>query len=217
LTTPRLHVVTDDATLAREDLLRTAVGLAEAAGPDVAIHVRGHATPAARLHDIASRLVAAAAASGAVILVNDRIDVALSTRAHGVQLGRRSVPVRDAHRLAPALTIGYSAHDVNEALGAVEEGADHVVFGSVWATGSHPGRRPCGPEAVAEVAARVPVALIGIGGITPERVAAVLRAGASGVAVLSGVWAAADRLAALQRYRDALHATGSRAGKGADT
>lgn len=213
--TPRLHIVTDDATLARRDFLQDAIGLVEAAGPDVAVHVRGHNTPAARLHHMAFRLVAAASDSGAVILVNDRIDIALSADAHGIQLGRRSIPVREARTLAGTLAIGYSAHGVAEAADAIRDGADFIVFGSVWRTASHPDRQPCGTDALERVAAQVGAPVIAIGGITPERVSEVVRAGASGVAVLSGVWAAPGRLDALERFRTALAALQSPAVEGA--
>ncbi len=85
--------------------------------------------------------------------------------------------------------ISYSAHSVSEAGAAVEEGADAVVLGPVYPTASHPERAPLGRGAVLE-AARLPVPIVAIGGITPERAREMRAAGAAAVAVLSGVWGA---------------------------
>jgi thiamine monophosphate synthase len=105
-------------------------------------------------------------------------------------------------------------------------GPDFLVAGTIWASESHPGEPGRGPERVAEVVAaaaaavaggaagmaggpggagaRAPAPVLGIGGVTPERVAAVRVAGGWGVAVLGGVWRAADPVAAAARYLDAL-------------
>jgi thiamine-phosphate pyrophosphorylase len=123
--------------------------------------------------------------------VNDRIDVGLAAGADGVQLGRRGIPIARARVLVGARLIGYSAHEVREAASAAAEGADFVVLGTIYETPAHPG----GSAGVAliEAAARATeVPLIAIGGVTPDRVAALLAAGAAGVAVRGGVWDAAD-------------------------
>ena len=78
--------------------------------------------------------------------------------------------------------------------------ADYLVVGTVFATPSHPGRMGAGPELLARVQAATSIPLLAIGGITPERVAEVVAAGASGVAVLSGIWGAAEPGAAVLGY-----------------
>ena len=74
------------------------------------------------------------------------------------------------------------------------------MVGTVFATSSHPGRSAAGPELVARVHAATSLPLLAIGGVTPERVPEVVAAGASGVAVLSGIWGAPDPGAAVTEF-----------------
>lgn len=202
---PRLHFVTDDDVVARPDFVDTAVAVLERCAPDVAVHLRAHRTPARRVYDVAERLVARAP-SGTTVIVNDRIDIALAFGTRGVQLGRRSIPVSDARALLGAGTwIGYSAHAPQEAADAVAGGADFVLMGTIYESASHEGRAPAGVDAVRECRARAAAPVIAIGGVTPDRVAELADAGASGVAVLGGVWKATDAPAAAAAYAAAVH------------
>lgn len=179
---PRLHLVTDGSVLFDKDFLPTASELLAEFGSRVALHLRAPGTGGAELYRAASRL-------GRELLINDRVDVALAADAAGVQLGRRSLPVPIARRLVGrGRRIGYSAHAAEEASGAASDGADFVVLGNIYRTRSHPGREGRGTSFVREGAERLAVPTIAIGGITPGRVAAVVAAGAYGVAVLGGVW-----------------------------
>ncbi|GKS59043.1 thiamine phosphate synthase [Nitrospira sp.] len=143
-----------------------------------------------------------------IVLVNDRLDVALATDADGVHLRADSLPASVARRILGAeKLIGQSTHSVDDVRRASDEGADFVVFGPVFET---PSKRAYGPplglrslEAVARVT-KIPV--FAIGGITLEHVAQVRQAGAFGVAVLSSLLMAdnvaretADFLSALRR------------------
>lgn len=177
--TPRLHLVTSDEVLRDEGFVDSAERVIAAYGAAVAVHLRGHGLSGSVLHALAERLLEAASRSGAMLLVNDRVDVALACGAPGVQLGRRSLPVAEARRLLGAdALIGYSAHAADEALDAGRESADFIVLGTIFPTASHPGE--------------------------PARVGAVLEAGAYGVAVLGGVWHAADPVGAARRYLEVL-------------
>jgi thiamine-phosphate diphosphorylase len=130
--------------------------------------------------------------------VNDRVDVALAVGADGVQLGRRGLPAADARRLAGAeRLIGVSVHTSSEADEAREGGADFVLVGNVYATGSHPGRAGIGVRALAAFAGP---ARIAIGGVTPERVAELRDAGVQGVAAIRGVWDAPSPARAVRSY-----------------
>jgi thiamine-phosphate diphosphorylase len=80
---------------------------------------------------------------------------------------------------------------VEEAGAALEEGADFLVVGSIYATASHPNREPAGPELVTR-AARLGLPVIAIGGVTPERVVELKDAGAYGVAAIRSLWDAPD-------------------------
>jgi thiamine-phosphate pyrophosphorylase len=133
------------------------------------------------------------------VFVNDRIDVALAAGAQGVHLGARTIPVAAARRVAPGLSIGYSAHDLEEALGAERDGADFVTFGPVFETAS-PGVKapPRGLARLSEVCRVLRIPVFALGGITAARVPDALAAGAAGVAVVSAITEAADPAAAAE-------------------
>jgi thiamine-phosphate diphosphorylase len=200
---PRLHLVTNDQLLAHHRFLPTARALLALEGPEgegVALHLRGPRTSPRELLRL-GRAILSEAPSG-LLLVNDRVDVAraLALAAPGrvgIHLPGRALPPSAVR--APALgpgwrgLLGRSAH-----LGGAEAGPKpherrhlHYLFlGTLYATPSHPGRPGAGPEALARwLAEAAPVPpVVAIGGITPERVAPVLEAGAWGVAVLRGAW-----------------------------
>ncbi|HSJ10360.1 MAG TPA: thiamine phosphate synthase [Longimicrobiales bacterium] len=187
---PRLHLVTDDRVLARPDFPDIAAAVLQRCGPHAALHVRGHSTPARRLYEVAAALSVAALRAGSWLIVNDRIDIAMAVRANGVQLGVRSLDIPDARRLLGAgARIGYSAHSAPEAATAAALGADWIFAGSIYPTASHPEGTAAGLDllrATADGVGDCPV--IAIGGVTADRVAVCLDAGAYGVAVLRGAW-----------------------------
>jgi thiamine-phosphate pyrophosphorylase len=190
---PRLHAITDDARLADARFVTDAAAVLEAGGADVALHLRGRKTTTRRLHELALALLPIARAAGAKLIVNDRVDVARAVGVDGVQLREDSLDVSHARAILGAgALVGVSRH-ADSSLRA--EDADFVVFGAIYPTRSHPGRAPAGLAAVrlgasgvrrqaTETASRV----IAIGGITPSRVPQVMKAGAYGVAALSGIW-----------------------------
>lgn len=203
---PRLHIVTDDAVLASAAFPDIAERVLERCGPAAALHLRGPATSGATLHAIAAQLRMVALRIRAWLLVNDRVDVAMAVRANGVQLGARSLEVRDTRALlGDDASIGCSIHDAAAALQAESDGADFVVLGTIYESASHAGRAAAGTGLVRETAERTALPVIAIGGITPERIAAVAAAGAHGVAVLGGVWHANDPADAAAAYMEAAH------------
>jgi thiazole tautomerase (transcriptional regulator TenI) len=142
------------------------------------------------------------------LLVNDRVDVALAAGC-GAQIGRRSIPVASARSLlGDRAPLGCSVHDTGGAVAAAAGGADFLVLGTIWPTPSHPGAGGAGLGTVADVAATVAVPVIVIGGVTPQRAREALDAGGHGVAVLRGVWAASDPVAAAAVYLEAMGARG---------
>jgi thiamine-phosphate pyrophosphorylase len=204
-TVPRLHLVSDDEVLARGGFVDAASALLELGGAALALHVRGPGMPGGPLLELARSLRAPARAAGAMLVVNDRVDVALAAEADGAHLGARSLPAAEARRLlGPGRRLGVSVHAAAEAAEAAVGGADWIFAGTIWATESHPGRPGAGPALVGrvvEASAGVPV--LAIGGVTPSRVGEALAAGAWGVAVIRGIWHAADPAGALLRYLQA--------------
>ncbi|MFZ9753562.1 MAG: thiamine phosphate synthase [Cyanobium sp.] len=130
---------------------------------------------------------------GALFLVNDRIDLALAVEADGVHLGQADLPVAVARRLLGAdRLIGCSTNALDQLERAVAEGCDYVGVGPVNATPTKPGRDPVGLAYVAAAAARCPIPFFAIGGIDAATLPAVIAAGASRVAVVRAIGAAAD-------------------------
>ena len=191
---PRLHAVTDAATLAAADFGVRAAAIA-AAGPAVALHARDRGAGGAALAAATARLLALARPPEAAVLVNGRPDIAAALGAQGVQLAGGDLTPADARRLVPRGWIGRSVHDLHEAATAVEEGADFLMVGSIYPTESHPGRPAAGLGLVRDAAA-LGRPVIAIGGIDPVRALEARAAGAYGVAAIRALWQASDPAAA---------------------
>lgn len=203
---PRLHVVTNDAVLARPDFGLAAVELLEHGTSDLAFHLRGKMTPAALLQGHAEALVPIAKQSGAHLIVNDRLDIALATGAGGVHLGEHAMSSERARSfLGRDLLLGRSVHGVPGAA-AAGEGTDYVFLGTIFRSRSHPAATALGLDILAEAVAKSRVAVHAIGGIRVDRIADVMATGARGVAMISAIWDAPDRrvalLQAIQALRD---------------
>jgi thiamine-phosphate pyrophosphorylase len=138
-------------------------------------------------------------------LVNDRVDIAIASRADGVHLGQRDLPAREARRLlGPRAVIGVSTHNLREALKAESDGADYAAIGSVFATTTKSDVTVVGLDMIRRVRSRLHIPLVAIGGITPENARSVIAAGAEGVAAISGLLGSGRVVEAARRYRQAM-------------
>lgn len=204
---PLVHVITNDEIIARPDFVDVACDVMGVLGARGALHLRAAHTSGARLQELGEGLAAAQAITGAWLVVNDRVDVALAVRARGAQLTSRSLSVDDARHAAPSLAIGASVHSLEDGRTAIESGADWMVAGHVFATPSHPGEDGRGLPFVRALTAASAVPVIAIGGVRPSHWPVLREAGVAGVAVIRGVWDApnAERAASdyLSAYDDA--------------
>jgi thiamine-phosphate pyrophosphorylase len=196
---PSLYVVLDRTAARGRDLVEL---LAQAlAGGSRMIQLREKEWPSGRLLPLAEKLRAACVAAGATFIVNDRVDLALAVGAHGVHLGQDDLPARAARPLLrPGMILGISTHSVEQARAAQADGADYVAVGSMFATTSKADFQLVGTDLLRKLRGEIRVPLVGIGGITPDNVSEVIRAGADGVAVISAVCAATDPQAAAARF-----------------
>jgi len=193
---PPLHLVTDDEVLAAKHFVENATAALGAGGPHVALHLRGPNCSGRLIFEIAAALAPVAATTGSLLLVNDRIDVALAAAVDGVQLGRRGMGAEYARSLLGlSRWIGCSVHSPAEAE-AVVGAANFLLVGTLFATPSHPGRPGAGPDVLLAVAGSG-LPMVGIGGVTAARLPEVRRAGAAGAAVLRAVWQADSPAAAV--------------------
>lgn len=204
---PRVHAVTDDLILARTGFVERARAVMQALAELGAVQLRSRSRSGRAIYELATALRDAAASTGCALIVNDRIDVALAAVSDGVQLTSRSLRPRDARALIGSGLIGASVHNVEEAIHAAADGADWVVFGNVFRTGTHPRQPGRGLELLAEAARAVTVPCIAIGGIRPEHVSVMREAGAHGVAAISGIWHQDDAARSAVEYLTAMMST----------
>lgn len=190
----RLHVI----TLAGADA-EVLAGLDQAlAGGAPLVQLRTkEGTDRARC-ELAAEVVRRCHRAGAACLVNDRIDVASAVGADGVHLGEHDLPVVVARALlGPDAVVGATCRHPEAARRAEAEGATYLGVGPAFATVTKMGLpAPLGPPGIAAVAEATTLPVIAVGGVTPERVPALLDAGAHGVAVAGAVFATADPAAA---------------------
>ena len=197
---PCLALVTD-RTLCEDIPLMDKVAQAVAGGVNM-VQFREKDLPAGELLLLARRL-RQVIGGRALLMLNDRLDVALAAGADGVHLPERGLPVAEVRRLSGRdLLIGRSVHSPAEALRAQEDGCDYVQVGTIYPSHSHPEAPPAGPWLVEEVARQMRIPVLAIGGVNEDNVAEVMRAGAAGAAVISAILASpSPQLAAEALWR----------------
>ena len=143
---------------------------------------------------LAQAAVAAALARAgrAILIVNDRVDLALAAGADGVHVGRDDLPAEEARALLGAgRLVGVSTHSVEEGIAASRLPVDYVAIGPVFPTTTKKDTEPVvGLDAVTRLAGAIDLPVVGIGGIGPGNARSVLDAGASAVAVISALYGA---------------------------
>ncbi len=200
----RLYVITDRG-LARgrpdEEVVRQAI-----AGGATAIQLRWKTGPLTEALHVGRVMRELCHRAGVLFIVNDRADLALALEADGVHVGLSDLPVEEARGLLGSeAVIGFSPETLDQALAAEQAGADYLGVGPVFPTSTKPDAGPAvGLEHLRRIAAAVRIPVVGIGGITAENAAAVIEAGAVGVAVISAVVGAEDIVAAATRLRRAV-------------
>ena len=200
---PSLYVILDRAASRGRDLEE--ILDATIAGGCRLIQLREKEWPSGRVLPLAERLSDRCRRAGVTFIVNDRVDLAIAVGADGVHLGQDDLPTRAARPLLrPGMVLGRSTHNVAQAREAQSEGADYIAVGSMFPTQTKPDFELVGPELIRAVRPATKAPLIGIGGITRENVAEVIRAGADGVAVISAVCGAPDPAAATREFLAAI-------------
>jgi thiamine-phosphate pyrophosphorylase len=188
----RLIVITD-ARLAHPRSVEAVVRAALEAGAP-AVQLRDKTAAARELFDQAVKLRDLTMSFGALLFINDRMDVALAARADGVHLGPDDMPLAAAKRTAPSsFLIGWSTDDPEQARLAEAQGADYIGCGAVFGTTSKDvADERIGPAGLRRVVQAVSLPVVGIGGVDVTNIAEVARTGAAGAAVIRAVMAADD-------------------------
>lgn len=186
----RLIAISDRHAVGMGSLEQAATSALEAGLP--ALMLREKDLPEEELLPVARRLRQATARHGALLLLNRRVEIANAVGADGVHLGADGPTIDEARNvLGNTAIIGYSAHDINEALRALDRGCDYVTFSPIFETPSKEGiLQPVGLEALAKLAAQAPGRVVALGGISVSNIAEVAATGAAGIAVIRAVFGA---------------------------
>jgi len=184
---PRVYPLTDVqlSGLSHAEQVR----LLSAGGASV-IQLREKRLPPVDFYEQAKAAMEVAKQRGVQLIVNDRVDVALAIGAHGVHLGQDDMPPEAARRLlGPDAIIGYSTHNLEQALAALQQPVDYIAIGPIFETSTKSDTFPVlgleGLRAVRAVMRDLP--LVAIGGITQANARDVIDAGADSVAVISAL------------------------------
>lgn len=189
----RLILITDQ-NVCRFPLVK-AVGLALGDNIDgdrgvTAVQLRERGLDSKDLFSLARELRELTSRHGAALIINDRVDIALAVGAEGVHIGSHSMPLGAVRKLIgpPAsgkLLVGFSAHNMKEALEAEAGGADYITLSPIFPTHSKKGDIPIGSGTILQVKERVRIPVIALGGINKETAAEALENKADGLAVIS--------------------------------
>lgn len=202
---PRLYVILD-AGLLREPAAETARKLIEA-GVEV-LQYRAKKVPAKEMLASSRELAEAARAGGARFFVNDRPDVAFLAEADGVHVGQDDLGVEEARGVVgPDAWVGLSTHNIEQFEKALRSSADYIALGPIFATSSKASPDPVVGLGLLRRARRLTGRpIVAIGGITLERAAEVIEAGADSVAVIRDVLRAENPADRVRQYLRRLEA-----------
>lgn len=204
---PLLYAILDFALVAPAQ--RLFVGEALCAARVDALQLRAKSESPRGMAALAAALLPIARAHDVPLLINDRVDVALAIGADGVHLGAGDLPPEAARGLlGEGPLLGCTAHDdveleaLDRAAGAA--GIDYVGFGAIYPTRTKKDARERGPAALTAAVARTRLPLVAIGGIQPDRIAAIRASGMAGIAVASALSRLERVPGAVQAFRVAL-------------
>ncbi|MGI6086736.1 MAG: thiamine phosphate synthase [Kiritimatiellia bacterium] len=186
-----IYLVTSQALSAG----RTTLEIAQAAlaGGIRLIQLREKELPTREFFRLAEQMRQLTADVGALLIINDRLDIALAVGADGVHLGQEDLPITAARRLAPDLIIGASTHSIAEAQQAEKDGASYINIGPLFPTQTKQWDGEfLGLEGLRRISATVSLPFTVMGGIKPNHIPELRRAGAQIIAVVTAITAASD-------------------------
>ncbi len=193
-----LYTIAD--TLGRSEL--SFVDLAEhlCAGGAKLMQLRVKELPTRDFLAIAREVRAICRRFGCLLIINDRVDIALAVDADGVHVGQEDLPLTATRKvIGPGKIIGVSTHDPTQAVTAARDGADYIGFGPLFGTTTKAtGYTARGLDQLREIRQLVALPIVAIGGVTSERAPLALAAGANAVAMISDLVLASDVIAKVQ-------------------
>ncbi len=149
---------------------------------------------------------------GALLIVDDRLDIALAVEADGIHLGQEDLPVHIARRAAPELILGVSSHNLAEAVAAQRDGASYVNIGPIFPTETKALTMDAlGPESIHIIAPHIDIPYTCMGGIKAHNIDQLMACGAAHPAVVTAVTASSDPAAAARELRGIIQSTSPQA------
>ena len=196
---PKLYPITDTH---RSGLSHAEQIKRLAAGGASLIQVRDKQASPREFYQAALDAMSVARKLGVRIVINDRVDIAIAVEADGVHLGQDDLPPEHARRLlGENRIIGFSTHNLKQALEASLAPVDYIAVGPVFQTSTKDKPDPVlGLEVIAEAKRHITTPLVAIGGITLDRARSVIDAGADSVAVISDLYSAGDISSRVQAF-----------------
>lgn len=186
-----LYLVTD-SELMTTATVEESVELAIQGGTTL-VQLREKVASSRDFYDTAVRVRAITRLHGIPLIINDRVDIALAVDADGVHVGQSDLPADVVRRIiGPDKILGVSASKFDEALAAMETGADYLGVGAMYATGTKDDAQLTSMEELARIRRSVPLPIVVIGGINLSNACRFSQAGADGLAVVSAIVAQAD-------------------------
>jgi thiamine-phosphate pyrophosphorylase len=173
-------------------------------GADI-IQLRGKNQSLAELAQLAKELHCLTSEAGVPMIVNDHAEIARDFIVEGLHLGQEDISIAAAREVVRRdCSIGKSTHSLAQAIAAIEEGADYIGFGPLFATPTKPAYQPIGLGDIGRVHELVRRPIFCIGGIKLSNLPQVMAAGAKRVVIVSGLLQAADIAAATRQAKTLL-------------
>ncbi len=186
---PAFYPILDTETLSRRGLAPAVAAEAILEGGARMLQVRHKGDYTREAFGVVQRIAELARAAGALLVIDDRADIALLLDA-ALHVGQDDLPPSDARRLiGPDRVLGFSTHNADQFRAAAAEPADYLAVGPIFSTASKPNPDPVvGVEALRDLRLLAGRPLVAIGGITRDNARAVLDAGADSVAVIGDLY-----------------------------
>lgn len=196
----KLYAITDRSWLKPGETLTEVVETLLKAGV-TCVQLREKAAEDAFILQEAQELKALCRRYGVPFLVNDRPDLAQTVGADGVHVGREDTGLTEARKqLGANAVLGGSAHTVEEALAAQAAGADYLGCGAVFGSGTKHNVSQMSLETLTAICQAVDIPVVAIGGVNLDNLSLLAGTGIAGVAVISGLFAPADKTEAAQAF-----------------
>lgn len=152
------------------------------------VQLREKDTSSLEFYNIAKEVKSITDKYNVPLIINDRIDIALAINASGVHIGQSDIPCSIARKILPKdMIIGVSAHNLEEALKAVEDGADYLGCGAIFSTSTKKDVTSLSYEGLKEITSHINIPIVAIGGINENNIMNLKGSGINGVAVVSAI------------------------------